>query len=49
LGTGVFDFKTFLKSIPDLAGKPCYVEQENPKDEMASARRNFQYLETLSF
>ena len=49
LGTGVFDFKAFLHSVPDLARKPCYVEQENPKDEMASARTNFGYLKTLVF
>jgi sugar phosphate isomerase/epimerase len=49
LGTGVFDFKSFLRSIPNLASKPCYVEQENPKEELASARANFQYLKTLNF
>jgi sugar phosphate isomerase/epimerase len=49
LGTGIFDFKTFLGAIPDLARKPCYVEQENPKDELASARRNCAYLEKLAF
>jgi sugar phosphate isomerase/epimerase len=49
LGTGVFDFKSFLRSIPNLANKPCYVEQENPKDEMASARMNYRYLRSLNF
>jgi sugar phosphate isomerase/epimerase len=49
LGTGVFDFKRFLAAIPDLARKPCYVEQENGRDELASARTDFQYLRTLEF
>jgi sugar phosphate isomerase/epimerase len=49
LGTGVFDFSKFLSSIPELATKPCYVEQESPKDELASARQNFSYLRGLSF
>jgi sugar phosphate isomerase/epimerase len=49
LGTGVFDFKSFLRSIPNLSNKPCYVEQENPKDELASARMNYQYLKSLNF
>ena len=49
LGTGVFDFKRFLAAIPDVAKKPCYVEQENGRDELASARTDFQYLRTLEF
>ena len=49
LGTGVFDFSKFLASIPDLSKKPCYVEQESPKDELASARANFAFLRALSF
>lgn len=49
LGTGVFDFKRFLAAIPDLARKPCYVEQENGRDELASARTDFQYLRALEF
>ena len=49
LGTGVFDFSKFLSSIPDLSKKPCYVEQESPKDELASARQNFSFLRGLSF
>ncbi len=49
LGTGVFDFKAFLRAIPDLARKPCYIEQESPKDELASARSNCAYLRTLTF
>jgi sugar phosphate isomerase/epimerase len=49
LGTGVFDFKRFLAAIPDLARKPCHVEQENGRDELASARTDFQYLRALEF
>lgn len=49
LGTGVFDFSKFLAAVPDLSKKPCYVEQEGPKDELASARENFSFLRALSF
>ena len=49
LGTGVFDFKRFLAAIPDIVRKPCHVEQENGRDELASARADFQYLRTLDF
>ena len=49
LGTGAFDFKRFLAAIPDLARKPCYVEQENGRDELASAKTDFHYLRTLEF
>jgi sugar phosphate isomerase/epimerase len=49
LGTGMFDFKRFLAAIPDLAKKPSYVEQENGRDELASARTDFQYLRALEF
>jgi sugar phosphate isomerase/epimerase len=49
LGAGVFDFTAFLRAVPRLERKPCYVEQEDPKDEMASARRNSDYLKALVF
>ena len=49
LGTGTFDFARFLAAVPDLSRKPCYVEQENPTDEMASARANCGYLRKLTF
>ncbi len=49
MGTGTFDFARFLAVIPDLAHKPCYVEQESPTDEMASARVNCEYLRRLTF
>jgi sugar phosphate isomerase/epimerase len=49
LGTGTFNFKRFLAAVPNLASKPCFVEQEAPKDELASARINCNYLKTLDF
>ena len=49
LGTGAFDFKRFLAAVPNIAHKPCYVEQEAPKDELASARANFSFLRTLVY
>jgi len=49
LGKGTFDFKRFFAAVPSLASKPCYVEQEGPKDEMASAKMNADYLKTLEF
>lgn len=48
LGTGTFDFKRFLSSVPDLPGKPCYVEQEAASDELASARQDYRYLRDLT-
>jgi len=49
LGKGTFDFKRFLAAIPDIARKPCYVEDEGPSDEMAAARANYEYLHNLEF
>ncbi|MEQ1693501.1 MAG: TIM barrel protein [Gemmatimonas sp.] len=49
LATGTFDLRAFLAAIPDLAKKPCFVEQEGAKDEMASAKANFDYLKALEF
>ncbi len=49
LATGTFNLRAFLAAIPDLAKKPCYVEQEGAKDEMASAKANFEYLRALEF
>lgn len=49
LGKGTFDFKRFLAAVPDLARKPCYVEQEGASDEMASARDDYEYLRNLVF
>lgn len=49
LGTGICDLKRFLAAVPALSNKPCFVEQEGPTDELASARRNFEYLRQLEF
>jgi len=49
LGNGDVKLAQLLASIPDLAKKPCYVEQEGPADELETARRNATYLKTLTF
>ena len=49
LGRGTFDFRKFLAAVPDLAHKPCYVEEENPADAMGNARKNCEYLKALRF
>jgi sugar phosphate isomerase/epimerase len=49
LGRGIFDLKRFLAAVPDLEQKPCYVEQENPADELDAARVDFRYLQNLEF
>jgi sugar phosphate isomerase/epimerase len=49
LGSGLLDFRKLLTAIPDLDRKPCYVEQEEAKDPLASARRNCAFLRTLEF
>jgi len=49
LGTGIFDFTKFLAAVHGVAGKPCFVEQESPVDEIASARKNFAFVRALSF
>ncbi|MHB1862415.1 MAG: sugar phosphate isomerase/epimerase family protein [Gemmatimonadaceae bacterium] len=49
LGTGVLDLRALLAAIPDIDDKPCYIEQESPADEMASARANYRYLSGLEF
>jgi len=47
LGTGVLDLRRVVGAIPDIAAKPCYVEQEGSTDPLASARRNFAFLRGL--
>jgi sugar phosphate isomerase/epimerase len=47
LGTGVLDLRRVAAAIPDIAAKPCYVEQEGSTDPLASARRNFAFLRGL--
>lgn len=49
LGTGRVDLRALLAAIPDIQKKPCYVEQEGPKDELASMRLNYNYLKKLEF
>jgi sugar phosphate isomerase/epimerase len=49
LGAGIFDLRTFLAAVPDLAKKPCFVEQEGTADELASAKQNFEYVRGLRF
>jgi sugar phosphate isomerase/epimerase len=49
LGKGTFDFRRFLAAIPDLEHKPCYVEQEEARDPLTSARSNRAYLRGLDF
>ena len=49
LGAGTFDFKRFLAAVPQIASKPCYVEQEGAKDELAAAKVDFNYLKGLDF
>jgi sugar phosphate isomerase/epimerase len=44
LGTGVLDLRRIISAIPDIATKPCYVEQEGSADSLASAKRNYQFL-----
>lgn len=49
LGAGRTDLRGLLAAIPDIQKKPCYVEQESPADELASARQNYAYLKKLEF
>jgi sugar phosphate isomerase/epimerase len=47
LGTGVLDLRKLIAAIPNIASKPCYVEQEGPTDPLASAKKNLAFLRTL--
>jgi len=49
LGRGALDLRRFLAAVPNITGKPVYVEQEEAADSMASARLNYQYLAALEF
>lgn len=52
LGTGMFDFKRFFASVPNLEQKPAHIEDEGAQDgpgQLAAARANFQYLKNLEF
>jgi sugar phosphate isomerase/epimerase len=47
LGRGVVDVAGFLRAVPDLSDKPCFVEQEGSPDPLASAGQNYRYLAKL--
>lgn len=49
LGAGRTNLGALLAAIPDVQKKPCYVEQESPKDELASMQLNYTYLKKLEF
>jgi sugar phosphate isomerase/epimerase len=49
LGAGRINLRALLSAIPDVQKKPCYVEQENPKDELASVKQDYDYLKKLEF
>ena len=49
LGSGNVDLKKLLASIPNVASKPCYVEQEGQTAPMDAAARNYLYLKNLEF
>ena len=49
LGRGTFDFGRFLRAVPRLDEKPCYVEQEHPADALASAGIDYRFLRDLRF
>lgn len=48
LGKGIVPLKAILDAVPHLNEKPCYVEQEQPADELEAARHNAQYLHALT-
>ena len=49
LGAGTFELRAFLAAVPELAKKPCFVEQEGAADELASAKGTFEYLRGVSW
>ena len=49
LGAGRINIRELLKAIPDIQNRPCYVEQESPKDELESMRADFEYLKRIEF
>jgi sugar phosphate isomerase/epimerase len=49
LGAGRVNLRALLAAIPDVHKKPCYVEQEGPKDELASMKLDYNYLKKLEF
>jgi sugar phosphate isomerase/epimerase len=49
LGAGTLDFRALLAAIPEIQRKPAYIEQEGAADQLASARRDHDYLAALNF
>ena len=49
LGKGIVDLKGLLGMIPDLARKPCFVEQEGAADDLVAATADFAYVSKLEF
>ncbi len=49
LGAGRLNLRALLAAIPDVQKKPCYVEQESPKDELVSVKQDYDYLKKLEF
>jgi sugar phosphate isomerase/epimerase len=49
LGKGQVNLARLLAAVPDLDRKPCFVEQEQSADPLASARRNCEFLRNLQF
>ena len=45
LGAGRMNLRALLAAIPDVQKKPCYVEQESPKDELASMKAELRLSE----
>ena len=48
LGAGIVDLRRILAAIPNIAAKPCYVEQEGPADALASVKLDYEYLRKLT-
>lgn len=47
LGKGIIDLATFVRAIPEIDRKPCFVEQEGGPDPLASAARNYAFMRAL--
>ncbi len=49
LGKGTVKIATILAAVPDPDQKTFFVEQEGPKDSLASAKEDYDYLSRLDF
>jgi sugar phosphate isomerase/epimerase len=49
LGAGRVNIRGLLAAISDIQNKPCYVEQESPKDELESMKADYKYLKAIEF